>query len=334
MILRALLAAVVAVALIAVPAGAEADAAPQPRAAKVRLKAFGSCSGLVRYARRNATRTSQWTFLRGGDEDSAAGEGGGERFSPTNVQEQGVDEPDIVKTDGAHAFAIAGSALHSVDVQAATPVVLDSLELAENGSHALLLYGDRALVISHLFGRNEGLGMRGWMQSTRLVEVDVSDPSRLRGEDARRRGQLPGRAADRGHRRIVLSRDPAGSNTRAALRRTAGQVGAARRPHQPRGGRQADPRLVACRAVRRPAAFSGVEMMTVLTVDLERGLPAVDSDALMTGADTSTPRRAPLCRQPALVRLVRRRTTGRRRASGPSIHRFELLAAAGTISAE
>ncbi len=289
MLLRALLAAVVAVALIAVPAGAEANAAPQPRAAKVRLKAFGSCSGLVRYARRNATRTSQWTFLRGGDEDSAAGEGGGERFSPTNVQEQGVDEPDIVKTDGAHAFAIAGSALHSVDVQAATPVVLDSLELAENGSHALLLYGDRALVISHLFGRNEGLGMRGWMQSTRLVEVDVSDPSRLRvvntldAEGSFLSARLTGSTA-----RIVLRATPrALEGTRAAVRRArlAKWVPRGVLTSRATGSRQTR-RLVACRAVRRPAAFSGVEMMTVLTVDLERGLPAVDSDALMTDADT------------------------------------------------
>jgi hypothetical protein len=45
-------------------------------------------------------------------------------------------------------------------------------------------------------------------------------------------------------------------------------------------------RLVACRAVRRPAEFGGVDMMTVLTVDLEQGLPAVDSDGLMTDADT------------------------------------------------
>jgi hypothetical protein len=50
-------------------------------------------------------------------------------------------------------------------------------------------------------------------------------------------------------------------------------------------GRKRTGRVVACRAVRRPATFSGMNMITVLTVDLERGLPAVDSDALMTDAD-------------------------------------------------
>jgi Beta propeller domain len=285
MFLRALLVAVVAAALIAVPA----DAAP-PRPAKVQLKAFGSCDGLVRYARRHATRDRQWTFLRAGDDDSAAGEGGGgQSFSPTNVQEQGVDEPDLVKTNGAHVFTLAGPVLHSVDVQAATPVVLDSLKLAENGSHALFLHGDRALVISQLYSRNRALGLPESPESTRLVEVDVSDPARLRvvntldAEGGYLDARLTGSTA-----RIVLRGTPrALTGTRAAVRR-------ARSPKWlPRGvltsratGSRQTRRLVDCGAVRRPATYGGVDMLTVLTVDLALGLPAVDSDALMTDADT------------------------------------------------
>jgi hypothetical protein len=44
--------------------------------------------------------------------------------------------------------------------------------------------------------------------------------------------------------------------------------------------------LVRCRQVRRTQAFSGLGMLTVLTIDMERGLPAVDADALMTDGDT------------------------------------------------
>ena len=39
---------------------------------------------------------------------------------------------------------------------------------------------------------------------------------------------------------------------------------------------------VQCRHVRRPAAFSGLGMLTVLTVDLAKGLQPVDSAAVMT----------------------------------------------------
>jgi beta propeller domain-containing protein len=285
MFLRALLAAVLAAALMAVPGSVEADAAPAPRA---KLKAFDSCAGLVRYARRHAVRTARSQLLRGRDEQES-GAGGGEGFSRTNVQEQGVDEPDIVKTDGAHVFAIAGGALQSVDVQAATPVVLDTLKLAENASHALLLHGDRLLVISSLYYRNKALDLPEWAQSTRLIEVDASDPARLRvvntfdAEGGYLSARLTGPTA-----RIVLRGTPrALDGTLAGVRRArlAKWVPRGVLTRRATGGKRTR-RLVACRAVRRPAAFSGVDMMTVLTVDLERGLPAVDSDGLMTDADT------------------------------------------------
>jgi uncharacterized secreted protein with C-terminal beta-propeller domain len=295
MLLRALLAVLLAAALVAAPSGAEASAEQKPRANPARLKAFGSCTGLVRYARRNAVRHAR-SMLRRGQDDSGAGgsePAGQERaapddFSGTNVQEQGVDEPDIVKTNGTHAFAIARGALHTVDVRAPAPAVLDSLPLAE-GSHTLLLRGDRALVISSLYSTAKALRVPDWLPSTRLVEVDVSNPGRLRVintldvEGGFVSARLTGETA-----RIVLRGTP---------RALAGSLASVRRARSarwlPRGvltrrtsGRTRTRRAVACRAVRRTRGFSGIGMLTVLTVDLERGLPAVDSDALMTDADT------------------------------------------------
>ena len=37
--------------------------------------------------------------------------------------------------------------------------------------------------------------------------------------------------------------------------------------------------------MRHPRTFAGLDMLTVLTIDMSRGLPAVDADALMTSAD-------------------------------------------------
>jgi hypothetical protein len=42
-------------------------------------------------------------------------------------------------------------------------------------------------------------------------------------------------------------------------------------------------RAAPCRRVLRPASFSGTDVLTVLTIDLEKGLPAIDSDAIMSG---------------------------------------------------
>jgi len=43
---------------------------------------------------------------------------------------------------------------------------------------------------------------------------------------------------------------------------------------------------VPCRSVRRPVAFAGVGMLTILTIDLDRGLPPADADALLTSGET------------------------------------------------
>jgi uncharacterized secreted protein with C-terminal beta-propeller domain len=44
--------------------------------------------------------------------------------------------------------------------------------------------------------------------------------------------------------------------------------------------------LVGCRDVRRPVSYSGLGMLTVLTIDLKKGLAPVDSDAVLTDATT------------------------------------------------
>jgi Beta propeller domain len=87
--------------------------------------------------------------------------------------------------------------------------------------------------------------------------------------------------------RVVIASSP------RALDRTVEAVRASRLPAwMPRAtltrasGARSIRRLVRCRAVRHTRAFSGLDMVSVLTIDLERGLPAVDADALMTSAET------------------------------------------------
>ena len=42
-------------------------------------------------------------------------------YSGTNVQEEGVDEPDLVKTDGKTVFAVWNGRLNAVDVARSKP---------------------------------------------------------------------------------------------------------------------------------------------------------------------------------------------------------------------
>jgi uncharacterized secreted protein with C-terminal beta-propeller domain len=265
------------VVLLALVTAASADA--RPRAAK-RLKAFGSCESLVGYAARHVPPAripgvQPMSRAGPGDEEQAASGGGAADSSQTNVQEVGVDEPDTVKTDGATIFALANGHLHAVNARSPAPALLGTLELRGGSGEAMFLHAGRALVL--------GYGPRG----TRMTEVDVSDPARMKVVstedvdgylvDAR----LTGSAA-----RVVVASEPAALYGRRALRSRASGWLPMSRLRYARKGRTITSRAVGCRSVRRPAVFSGPGVLAVYTVDLAKGLPAVDADAIFTGADT------------------------------------------------
>src|SRR4051794_13737792 len=209
---RLAIALAVIAALGGVVATVDAGAAgPRARAIKVRLRAFHSCRRLIHYARGHAAREMR---AGGGivpptgaplSNDSRGGQGApgstagpeantpqpsdGSDSSGTNVQEAGVDEPDIVKTDGKHIFALAGGRLNAVDARAATPKLLGSLALEGYGGD-LLLRGKRALVISYAPQPVELPPPQAAQAApdiaypvrvaTLISEIDVSDPAEMR----------------------------------------------------------------------------------------------------------------------------------------------------------
>jgi hypothetical protein len=89
--------------------------------------------------------------------EETTGTGGGESdgsFSTTNVQVEGVDEPDIVKTDGQRVLAVTDGQLHYVDVDGGVGTKRGSISLVEGNDGAylsgqeILIAGDRAFVIA------------------------------------------------------------------------------------------------------------------------------------------------------------------------------------------
>ena len=92
----------------------------------------------------------------------------------TNVQEAGVDEPDVVKTDGSLLVRVVDdSTLVVYDVTGAEPVKVGSLPLDGMFSPELLLVGDRVVVI----GRDPAAAPGRVAPGTRVLVVDVADPS-------------------------------------------------------------------------------------------------------------------------------------------------------------
>src|SRR5262252_8179671 len=120
-------------------------AAPAQAAGAGRLVAFSSCPDLVNYAKANAARFVGPYGLGGSaairsslpgivnaaaptaKADNAAPQEGVD-YSGTNVQETGVDEPDLLKTNGNTLFTVSGNQLESVDVSGKSPRLLDTLK--------------------------------------------------------------------------------------------------------------------------------------------------------------------------------------------------------------
>jgi uncharacterized secreted protein with C-terminal beta-propeller domain len=284
---------------------ATAPAVAKPRAAK-RLASFGSCAALVGYASRHVPPAPAG---RGQPPTSAPmplERGAGDDTSQTNVQEAGVDEPDIVKTDGRTIFALANGMLHAVDARSPAPRLLGTLQLDHGWGATLLLREGRAFLL--------GGGPRG----ARMTEVDVSDPARmkvLRTEDVDGYivdARLTGHSA-----RVVVASYPDAVDGPAELRaRPSGWLPTAKLRNA-RTGKAVRSRAVGCRSVRRPAVFSGPGVLTVYTLDLARGLPAVDADAVFTSADTV------YASQTSLYVATQRWEDGLLGGANSSIHRFD-----------
>jgi len=92
----------------------------------------------------------------------------------TNVQESGVDEPDVVKTDGSLLVRLRDGDLLTYAVTGAEPEQLGTLPVPGAGQGAgdaeMLLVGDRVVVLAPEAGDQDE------RSATRVLVVDVSDP--------------------------------------------------------------------------------------------------------------------------------------------------------------
>ncbi|MDR1013910.1 MAG: beta-propeller domain-containing protein [Coriobacteriales bacterium] len=124
--------------------------------------------------------------------DSSSGATG--TYSETNTQVKGIDEGDIVKTDGTHVYALSQNELVIFRAAGADTKELSRTTVAEQGletygsPHEMYVSGSTLAIVSYHFGTgaSEGpsasgvatiLPVQGGMEETRLTLYDVSDPS-------------------------------------------------------------------------------------------------------------------------------------------------------------
>lgn len=323
-------AAIGAAAALPLLLGAGDVASAQPG----QLQRFSSCTDLKAFAREatiRAMRSRQTVYAvedmagaagaplassAGGAKDAAARAAtpeAGTDYSTTNVQIPGVDEPDIVKTDGRMLYALAHTRLYAVDVTGDAPRVVGSLDVGVSPREMLLTGGGLIVIGSAAvpFARSVVPPTGGMEDSatlpapapdpsdtTTIIKVEIADPAAMRvaerfGTDA---DYVSARMSD-GTIRVVLQSNrppiPAIETTvPGALSDAAYVAELDKQPAEswlpsyhvdgPDGERTNPAPITPCESVSRTiGADTGTSTLTVLTIDPGAGLEPVDRDTVM-----------------------------------------------------
>ncbi len=248
------------------------------------------------------------------DGDFGAGGSGDQEFSETNNQESGVDEADLVKTDGDRMIIVSGDKVRVLDVTGSTPELIDTIALPDNfGGGEMFLDGDSALLMTsgwteRPFGRTGDAGLSWYPGSPtgRLIELNLKTGTVERTLEFEG-GYLSAREVD-GAIRIVLSataerfnfvypsqpgaEDAAETANRQLIEdSTIDQWMPTFRIIEGSGfggateTSEAGP-LVDCDRMFLPSEFAGFGSLVVLTAELDDGLRLNDSVGVFTDAQT------------------------------------------------
>ena len=115
----------------------------------------------------------------GAESSVASAPRAGVDFSGTNVQELGVDEPDIVKTDGNRIVVLAQQTVFVIDVSGDDPKLLGKISLPDVSIRDLFLFEDRVLALGGGFSNVYYGGVvapDGYYPTpiSKIVEIDIS----------------------------------------------------------------------------------------------------------------------------------------------------------------
>jgi uncharacterized secreted protein with C-terminal beta-propeller domain len=240
---------------------------------------------------------------------------GGDGVLGTNLQEVGVDEPDLVKTDGKHIVAVSGTTLYVVAIDRDRLTLSGSIDLGF-WTQDLFLDGNRVIAIA-----NGGYDVMPFVEDAidgefgvaamptpvvSVVEIDISDPndpelSRTLRIDGR---YVSSRMVD-GSVRLVVS---SGFNGLAFVYPEGGGLRAEREAearnreiienstienwlpyfvvtdHEGRDRVAEEGTLLACNRTNHPDEFSGFNTLSLVTLD-RNDLSVADATGVFADGD-------------------------------------------------
>lgn len=232
-------------------------------------------------------------------------------YSGTNVQVLGVDEPDIVKTDGTRIVVLSENTLIVADVTDDEPRILGRLHLGNRSVQSLFLSGDKVLLFGSVWTAYQPLARVDaefaplyQSPSIELVEIDISgEPEIIRTMTIDGQfisGRMVGETV-----RLVSSSGPVGFEwsfpTGTGLRSEQKAIEENREiirrskpdnwiPYyivkDPLGNITDQGSLFDCSRASHPEEFSGLNMLSVITIDLSTGLDVIDSTGVLANGDT------------------------------------------------
>ena len=290
-----------------------------------RLVRFDECDALLEHLRSEAAeRVGPWGFGDGGYgtvdfDDGAVAEDMAEEkaadatdsaspepaapaltegvdYSGTNVQEAGVDEADIIKTDGRRLFVLSVGRLVVVDV--ASREALGSVRVAAGRSAELFLHGDSLLAISDGHDRDSD-GPRTTIQRIDVLDGVPEIVHTITVEAAYVSARSVGGTA-----RVILRSQPewdfpfvypAGNPDSEAVAEETNRATVLASTlddwmpgyvAQTEGGAESEGLLPPCEQVHAPTVFSGFGVTTVMSVPVAGAIDPAAATAVLAPGDT------------------------------------------------
>jgi len=233
-------------------------------------------------------------------------------YSTTNVQEAGVDEPDIVKTDGKRIVAVAQARVHLVGLDGGKMTLRKTLP--DTMVRSVFLSGDRVLVFSGQTAQSSEPGLRWAGQRAVLTMYDISDLSdpRLIAKLTIDGNVLDARLVGTQVRVVTISSPdvnapapvyaPDGGITEKSKEELRAAVASTHVDdwiptyalQDSAGGEVSKGRLVECANLAHPETFSGLDTVAVSAFDMGSALQSRQTVGLIAGGqqiyatDTST----------------------------------------------
>lgn len=276
-----------------------------------------AATGTRAAASTGATSTAAAPAGREGNADG----GSSTPFSGTNNQEDGVDEPDIVKTDGRRIVTLTRNRLNVVEVNGGTSGTVRTVAVGDDTftPSEVLILGDRALIFGTGYDPNSGGGGISPMPAGRVgsvgmpyyggnaatvTEVNLSGTgtpqvgSTLRVDGAYLTGRMVGSAV-----RMVVRSEPRDlefvtpqnksgedrarkSNEAVVLDSTIDDWLPSYTLLDAKGTKVASGLLTDCARVDAPTEFAGFGSLSVLTFDASKPLTDGDAVTILAGGQT------------------------------------------------